>query len=355
MIWMIISGLIVGILLGFVMQRTRFCLTGGFRDMYVQKNNKMFYALLIAISIQSIGLFTLVGLGLFKLEAATFPLVGTIIGSFVFGIGIILAGGCATGTWYRAAEGLIGSWIALVLYGVTAAIMKSGPLNPLQENINSYKVVNSNVAETLNMPVWILIVLLVGITAYFVTKTLKKPKVAIPQLKQKYTGIRHILFEKRYHPFAAAIAVGLIALIAWPMSASTGRIGGLGITTPSANIVQFLVTGDMSLINWGVFLVLGIFVGSYIAAKGSREFKWRMPDTKTIRNSVIGGACMGVGASLAGGCSIGNGLVSTAAMSWQGWVALPSMIVGAWFMSYFIFVKPRKANQTKTQVSTQSI
>ena len=54
------------------------------------------------------------------------------------------------------------------------------------------------------------------------------------------------------------------------MSASTGRIAGLGITTPSANIVQF-VTGDASLINWGVFLVLGIFIGSYIAAKGSRN------------------------------------------------------------------------------------
>lgn len=233
--------------------------------------------------------------------------------------------------------------------------MKSGPLNPVQEKINSYSVVNSNMAETLNVPVWVLIAILVIVTVYFVTKTLKKPKVAIPQLKQKYTGIRHILFEKRYHPFAAAIAVGIIALIAWPMSASTGRIAGLGITTPSANIVQYLVTGDASLINWGVFLVLGIFIGSYIAAKGSREFKWRMPDTKTIRNSVIGGACMGVGASLAGGCSIGNGLVSTAAMSWQGWVALPSMIVGAWFMSYFIFVKPRKSRQTKAQVSTQSI
>lgn len=56
---MIFSGLIVGGLLGFVMQRTRFCLTGGFRDMYVQKNNKMFYALLIAITIQSIGLLIL--------------------------------------------------------------------------------------------------------------------------------------------------------------------------------------------------------------------------------------------------------------------------------------------------------
>ncbi len=30
--WMIFSGLIVGGLLGFLMQRTRFCLTGGFRE-----------------------------------------------------------------------------------------------------------------------------------------------------------------------------------------------------------------------------------------------------------------------------------------------------------------------------------
>jgi hypothetical protein len=34
------------------------------------------------------------------------------------------------------------------------------------------------------------------------------------------------------------IIVGLIALLAWPMSYSTGREDGLGITTPSAHIVQ---------------------------------------------------------------------------------------------------------------------
>ncbi|MGT0197873.1 YeeE/YedE thiosulfate transporter family protein [Staphylococcus aureus] len=52
----------------------------------------------------------------------------------------------------------------------------------------------------------------------------------------------------------------------------------------------------------------------YIAARGSREFKWRLPDKITIRNSAIGGICMGFGASVAGGCSIGNGLVETATM-----------------------------------------
>ena len=115
----------------------------------------------------------------------------------------------------------------------------------------------------------------------------------------------------------------------------------LGITTPSANILQFLVTGDQIVINWGVFLVLGIFLGSFIAAKASREFRFRMPDAKTGITSFIGGNLMGFGASLAGGCSIGNGLVMTAMMTWQGWVSLLFIILGTWTASYFVFVRPQ--------------
>lgn len=72
----------------------------------------MFYALLVAITVQSIGLLVLTGFDVLTVSYQTFPVIGTIIGSFVFGIGIVLAGGCATGTWYRAGEGLIGSWVA---------------------------------------------------------------------------------------------------------------------------------------------------------------------------------------------------------------------------------------------------
>ncbi|WP_414052987.1 YeeE/YedE family protein [Macrococcus animalis] len=344
MVWTIVSGLIVGALLGFVMQRTRFCLTGGFRDMYVQKNNKMFYALLIAISIQAIGLYVLTSMNIIHIEYEAFSVIGTILGSFVFGIGIVLAGGCATGTWYRAGEGLIGSWIALFMYALFAAMTKVGVLKPLLDKLNSVSVVNADLSKSTGIPFWIYLVFLIMVTVILVVKTLNKPKpkFAMPKLKQKFTGVRHVFFEKRYHPFVAAVAIGIIALIAWPMSISTGRNYGLGITTPSANLLQFLVNGDTKLIDWGVFLVLGIFLGSYIAARGSREFKWRLPEKTTIRNSVIGGAFMGIGASLAGGCSIGNGLVSTATMNTQGWISLLFMILGTWFMSYFLFVRPMK-------------
>lgn len=94
---MLITGLLCGALLGFVMQRGRFCLTGGFRDMYLTKDNRMFYALLIAITVQSIGVFALIQLGLVEFSAGSFHWLATVVGSFLFGIGIILAGAVPPG------------------------------------------------------------------------------------------------------------------------------------------------------------------------------------------------------------------------------------------------------------------
>ena len=75
MLQMILTGLLCGALLGFVMQRGRFCLTGGFRDMYIAKDNRMFYALLIAIAVQSVGVYTLIELGIIQYSAGAFPWV----------------------------------------------------------------------------------------------------------------------------------------------------------------------------------------------------------------------------------------------------------------------------------------
>ena len=57
--------------------------------MYVQKSNKMFYALLVAITVQSLGLLILTSLGIIEVPTHTFPVLGTIIGSFIFGVGSI--------------------------------------------------------------------------------------------------------------------------------------------------------------------------------------------------------------------------------------------------------------------------
>ncbi|MGQ0287281.1 YeeE/YedE thiosulfate transporter family protein [Pasteurellaceae bacterium 22721_9_1] len=338
-----ITGLVLGVLFGFVLQRGRFCITGAFRDIYVTKNNKMFVALLIAITLQSIGFFGLKEIGVLQVEPAeNFAPLAVLFGAFVFGIGIVFAGGCATGTWYRAGEGLIGSWIALIFYMLFSAMMRTGPLNSFNAALHSVQTEQKTIYQTLNISPWILVTLLAVITGLAVLQQLRKPKLKVATLKAKKTGLAHLLFEKRWHPFVTAILVGIIAIIAWPLSVATGREFGLGITGPSANIMQYLVTGDSKFINWGVFLVLGILLGSFIAAKGSNEFRFRVPDVRTILFSALGGILMGIGASLAGGCSIGNGLVETSFFSWQGWISLPIMILGTWVAAYFTIIRPTK-------------
>ncbi|WP_370690919.1 YeeE/YedE thiosulfate transporter family protein [Helicobacter cappadocius] len=346
---MLITGMICGILLGFVLQRGRFCVVGAYRDIILSKKFTVFVAIFIAIFIQSVGVFLLENSGIIKVNHEPFFWLATILGGIVFGFGMVLAGGCATGTWYRSGEGLIGSYIALLFYMLGAAMVKFGVLKPINENLKSYQIQDSTIYQSLGVSPLVLIVILFFIVCLLVYRELKKPKLKIARLSAKKTGISHWLFEKSWHPFVSAILVGLIAILAWPLSYATGREFGLGITTPSANIIGFLTAGNIDLIDWGVFLVLGIFIGSFIAAKGSNEFKFRLPDKKTLGQNAFGGLLMGFGASLAGGCTIGNGLVETAIFSYQGWVAMLCFFIGSSIATYVMIIRPSKlALKTKS-------
>ncbi|WP_193071653.1 MULTISPECIES: YeeE/YedE family protein [unclassified Brevibacterium] len=326
---MIITGLIVGLVLGFVLQRGRFCVTGAFRDLTLTGNTRWFSALILLIAVHSIGLFLLNSLGVITLEASPFPWLASIVGGLIFGFAMVLAGGCATGTYYRAGEGLVGSWFALIFYALVSSVMKNGPAASVTEGLRSITIESGTLQASTGLSPWVFVAIIsaiaIAVTVHHNKKT-ATPVATLPPLKK---GLAHILTEKRWNPFATAVVIGIIATIAWPLSAATGRNSGLGITTPSANLTTFLGTGDSSLVDWGVMLVIGILVGSFIAAKASGEFRIRVPDRGTVVKSILGGIGMGVGAAIAGGCTVGNAMVSTAQFEYQGWVATFFMIVGA--------------------------
>ena len=336
---MIISGLLCGILLGFVMQRGRFCITGAFRDMYLTKSSKMFIAFLIVIAIQAVGVLSLQEAGVLAPKVKNFALIATVIGGFIFGLGIVMAGGCSAGSLYRAGEGLIGSWIAFFVYMIFSVMFRAGPMQDFTKSMRGITVEQQTIYGTLGVSPWVLVSILVVVTTFLAFRSQSKTKVKIAQLKPKKTGLAHILFEKRWHPFVSATLMGVIAVLAWVTSVQTGRNGGLGITGPTVQTLQYITTGDSKFINWGTLLILGILIGGFIAAKLSNEFKLRVPTVKEVKHNVAGGALMGVGASLAGGCTIGNGLVETALFSWQGWIALPLMVFGTWVAAYFLYLR----------------
>src|SRR5690625_240731 len=146
---MILTGLAVGGALGFAMQRGRFCVTGAFRDVWIGRNTRWITAFLIVIAVQSVGIFALDALGVIELGARDLAPVATIVGGFIFGFAIVLAGGCATGTFYRSSEGLIGSWVALIFYAGSAAVMKDGIFADLTSAARSQTVGLTSIHETL--------------------------------------------------------------------------------------------------------------------------------------------------------------------------------------------------------------
>ena len=344
---MILTGLLLGAVLGLVLQRGRFCVTGAFRDLWVAKNTRWLTAFLIVVAVQSVGIFALTAMGAIHPVNKDLPILAVILGGFVFGFAIVMAGGCATGTYYRAGEGLVGSWLALGAYALSSATMKTGLLQPFNDGLRSVTVPVRTIYETLGVSPWVLVVVLVGAVGMAAHHHLSKPTRVVATLPPRRTGLAHLLLEKSWHPFATALVVGAIAIAAWPLSTATGRNDGLGITTPSSNLVNLLVTGDGKYLDWGTLLVLGLLVGSFLAAKGSGEFRVRVPSAQIAVRSVVGGVLMGVGAALAGGCTIGNAMVQTAQFTYQGWLAFAFMLLGTGAAAKVFVIGHRRAEQVR--------
>lgn len=341
---MILTGLAVGTALGIVMQRGRFCVTGMMRDVFLQKQGRGLVAFFIVIAVHAIGLAALTSLGVISPEYRTFAPLAVALGGFIFGLAIILAGGCASGTWYRSGEGLVGSWFALLFYGLSASAMKSGFLSGFNDKLKEWDTGWTTLPQTFGISVWWFAIPFALVTAYvaqrFLARDAAKPKVTLEQP----------WYRKPLHPYTAGAVIGLLGVLAWPLSAATGRNTGLSITTPSAHLTSYITTGEAEYLNWGTLLVLGILVGSYIAAKVSGEFRVRVPDGRTSVRAIIGGIGMGVGASLAGGCTVGNGMVQTSLFSYQGWVATAFIALGV-FVGAKLWLKPSAVKQGAAQDS----
>ncbi|MBC3185092.1 YeeE/YedE family protein [Corynebacterium sp. zg-331] len=329
---MMITGLALGAALGAVMQRGRFCVTGMLRDIFLQRSWRGFTGLLIVISVHAVGLAALTSAGIIAPEYDDLAPVAVIVGGLIFGLGIVLAGGCASGTWYRSAEGLVGSWIALATYALSSAAMKSGVLRGLNEALHTHTVPLRSLPQSLGVSPWWFALALGGLTTVLACRYLAAEK-SVATLHRR-------AWRRPLHLYAAAVIVGLLGVLAWPLSAATGRNDGLGITTPSSNVLRYLVTGDAERVDWGVMLVLGLFLGAFAAAKATGEF--RVPDATAARCAVIGGLAMGVGASLAGGCTVGNGMVQTSLFTYQGWLALLFIALGVG-LGARLWLRPRGA------------
>lgn len=117
-----------GLLLGVISQRSRFCFVRAFREPYMTGDGAMTRGVALALLVGVVGFAVIKGTDLSdvrSVEEMVNPSVwlGSLVGGVIFGIGMVLTGGCASGSLWRVGEGQVKFVIVLLAFSVTNAAL----------------------------------------------------------------------------------------------------------------------------------------------------------------------------------------------------------------------------------------
>lgn len=108
-----LAAFVFGSVVGVLVQRSRFCNAAALRDAILFKSYRNTKALLVAMIILTIGFTAFMSIG--EGKAMRFDVgLNQLIGMFIFGIGMVLAGACTVSTWVKTGEGNVGAAWALL-------------------------------------------------------------------------------------------------------------------------------------------------------------------------------------------------------------------------------------------------
>jgi uncharacterized membrane protein YedE/YeeE len=350
-------------LAGFTLQRSRFCFASAFRDLFLFGSGRIMKGVIVGLGIGTIGfainMYNQVpfpAFGVLPAEANILPVgISTIVGGLVFGFGMVLAGGCVSGSLYRMAEGYIGSWVTMggIIIG----------LGLLSQTWNWWW--NTFISQ--EPQIWLpsmlgyggsVVLTLIGLLTTFMLVLWWESRsgLSIPKTLSKEVA-EDTFFQKLLVLWRSVFVLG------WPAVIGGSILGGIGVLMYMVHM-PWGVTGELT--RWansamttlgvappealglnsiggcagraggsGIFphtfaVTVGLLPGALEAALFAREFKLRFPRSATrYVQSLGGGIMMGYGAGLGIGCTIGAFFSSIPSLSISGWVFALSLAGGA--------------------------
>ncbi len=118
----------MGGIFGFILQKSRFCFTASMRDPCITGSTSVTRAVLTAFAITTL-MFTAIkygyhsmGLPIPGMSYVTPISFATAVGGILFGIGMVIAGGCASGTLMRVGEGFIMQMLSLFFFVIGSLV-----------------------------------------------------------------------------------------------------------------------------------------------------------------------------------------------------------------------------------------
>ena len=113
-----------GLVLGIINQRSRICVVRAFREPFMTGDGEHTKGVILALMVGITGFAILKWTELKPMEdfvRASFW-AGSLVGGMIFGVGMVLAGGCGAGTLWRVGEGQVKLWVALFGFSLSGAI-----------------------------------------------------------------------------------------------------------------------------------------------------------------------------------------------------------------------------------------
>jgi uncharacterized membrane protein YedE/YeeE len=337
---------VLGVLFGAISQRANFCTMGSVADIFAFGDWTRMRQWLLAIAIAILGTNLLAAAGVIDTAdsfytAPRFMPLSYAGGGLLFGIGMVLAGGCPSKTLVRVGGGSLKSLVVAIVIGVVGYVSLRGVLAVFRVNV--IDVVDIEFATTQDLPS------LLAVTGF------AKPAAQVVAGLGFAGALIVFVFRdrefSRFENLLAGIGIGAIIVAAWIVSGvvghvaehprtleeaflrtNSGRMESLSFVAPTAYTLDYLMLfSDASkVITMGVAAVVGAIAGSALAAFASGRFRWEgFRDTEDTANHLIGGALMGFGGVTALGCTIGQGLSGTSTLALGSFVALASIIAGA--------------------------
>ncbi len=325
---------LVGVGLGFVLFQSTFGFAGSFRAVLERGDASGFKAQAVALALASVIFFPLLAMGqVFGQTLGGFNAgvgVAFLIGAVMFGVGMQIGGGCASGTLFALGGGNMRLAMTLLFFIIGSAV-GAATLHwwwglPAFPAWTSQGLLGWQAALVLHLAIFAAVwrfapgaspVLTPHGGTWFGPWSLITGAVALALLN----GATLVLAGRPWgetYAFALwgskwAVWAGFDAAN-WPYWA--------GYPAPLTTSVFADITSVMDF---------GIILGAALAAviSGRFVFAGRLPPSAWV-GAAVGGFLMGYGARLSGGCNIGAYFSALASGSVSAWVWVAAAFVGSW-------------------------
>lgn len=329
-------GAALGLCFGYVGRLTRFCTlsaveTAIYGDHWVQMRMWVF-----AIAVAILGTAFLTQYELIDLSGTVHMLpriavAGPILGGLIFGIGMAAVGTCGFGSALRAGSGDMRGLMTVGIIAIVGYTTIRGFLAlPRQVLIEPLSIPLPNGSTSTVHG-------LLALAFDADPEKLAFPLAIACSFALAVWCLKDAQFRTNRRALIGATVVGLLVVAGW---FATGNIGAdtfdpqptesLSFVAAASNTLIYFMTFTGATISFGVGMLLGVFAGSFLAARQKNELRMEgFDEPREMRRHIAGAILMGFGGVLSMGCSIGQGLTGVSTLAVPSFLALISMWLGA--------------------------